>query len=707
MPIREQLVRMSPVRFVVVLLGTVFVSEAGIMLLLPVILPAYTSSLFEAGVDASLLVVILAPVLWWVIIRPLQSGAVGEHQRATRLVAILEATPDLVGMAEPEGRLVYLNPAGRRMLSIDELVDLTRYNIREFHDAANANVGLAEGIPTAMRDGVWSGETELMALDRHRIAISQVIVAHKAPNGTVTLLSTIARDITERKRAEKSLRLQSAALSAAADAIVITDRACVIEWVNPAFTQLTGYTAEEALGKSFRDLVKSGKQAPAFYKHLWETILAGRTWHGEMINRRKDGRLYTEDQAVTPIRGASGRITHFVAIKRDMTEHLQLEAQFRQAHKMEGVGQLASGIAHDFNNLLTVINGMSELVLAQVDQDSPVHADVQEIVHAGERAAALTRQLLAFSRQQSLEPRVLSLNMVVAGMEDLLRRLLGEDVDLVVVLAPDVGRVKADPGQLEQVMTNLAVNARDAMPQGGQLTIETQNDTLDEDYARQHTVVVPAGAYILLTMTDSGVGMDETTLAHLFEPFFTTKGPGKGTGLGLSTVYGIVKQSGGFVWIESEVGQGTSVKIYLPRVTEAADIDLPKPTVMSTSGTETILLVEDNAGLRKLTTRVLEPAGYTVLAAATGEEALRLLEQHDERVHLLLSDVVMPGMSGRHLAERLAGARPGMRVLYMSGYTSDTVVRHGVLEAQMAFLNKPFTGPALLRKVREVLDSKA
>jgi PAS domain S-box-containing protein len=523
-------------------------------------------------------------------------------------------------------------------------------------------------------------------------------------NGRPAMMGMLL-DITERRRTEAKLRLHSAALNAAADAIVITDRAGVIEWVNPAFTKLTGYTAEDALGKNPRDLVESGKQDQAFYKDLWETILAGRPWHGEMINRRKDGSLYTEDQVVTPILDASGAITHFIAIKKDITERLRLEAQYRQAQKMESVGLLASGIAHDFNNLVTVINGMSELMLAQISTDNPMYADVQEIGRAGERAAVLTRQLLAFSRQQILETRVVSLNAVVAGMESLLRRLLGEDIDLVVVPTPGLGRVKADPGQLEQVIANLAVNARDAMPEGGQLTIETQNATIDEDYARQHGVAMTPGSYVVLAVSDSGDGMDEATRARIFEPFFTTKGPGKGTGLGLSTVYGIVKQSHGFIWVDSEVGQGTSFKVFLPQVTEAGGPDPPAPTVVSTSGTETILLAEDNAGLRKLATRVLEPAGYTVLGAASGEEALHLLEGHKGAVHLLLSDVVMPGMSGRHLAEQLAQTRPGMKVLYMSGYTSDTIVRHGVLEAHMPLLNKPFSAAALLRKVREVLNS--
>jgi PAS domain S-box-containing protein len=517
----------------------------------------------------------------------------------------------------------------------------------------------------------------------------------------------IGTDNTARQRAAGELqRLQSAALNAAADAIVIADRAGVIAWVNPAFTRLTGYTAEEALGKLLRNLIRSDdNNALAFFDECWATILAGHTWRGQMVNLRKDGRPYTEDQVVTPILDASGAITHFIAIKEDITERLQLEAQYRQSQKMDSVGQLASGIAHDFNNLLTVINGMSELVLAQITPANPMFADVQEIGRSGERAAVLTRQLLAFSRQQILETRVVSLDVVVAGMESLLRRLLGEDIDLVVVSTPGLGRVKADPGQLEQVITNLAVNARDAMPQGGHLTIETHNVTLDEDAAPQHGVAMPSGSYVVLAVSDSGVGMDEVTRASIFEPFFTTKAPGKGTGLGLSTVEGIVKQSDGFIRVYSEVGKGTSFKIFLPQVTEAGRPDRPAPIVVSMSGTEIILLAEDNAGLRSLVTRVLEPAGYTVLGAATGDDALHVLERHDGPVHLLLSDVVMPGMSGRHLAEQLTQTCPEMKVLYMSGYTSDTIVRHGVLEAQMPFLNKPFTAAALLRKVREVLDS--
>jgi PAS domain S-box-containing protein len=526
-----------------------------------------------------------------------------------------------------------------------------------------------------------------------------------AEGAPVRIIGT-ATDVTEHREMVTALRLRSSALHAAADAIVITDRAGVIEWVNPAFTHLTGYSSEEAIGRNPRDLVKSGKHDRSFYQQLWETILDGRTWHGEMINRRKDGSLYTEKQAITPIFDDSGAISHFVAIKEDISGRLQLEAQLRQAQKLESVGQLASGIAHDFNNLLTVITGSSELVLEQVGKHDPVYEDVREIQRAGERAATVTRQLLAFSRQQILEPQVLNLNTVLAGTENLLRRLLGEDIELVVVTTSGIASIKADPGQIEQVIVNLAVNARDAMPQGGRLTIETQNVEISEHYVHEHDVDMPPGSYVQLAVSDGGTGMDAATRARIFEPFFTTKGPRKGTGLGLSTVYGIVKQSNGFIWVYSEVGSGTTFRIYLPQVAEATVSVRPGPSAEPRPGTETILVADDNAGILKLATRVLERAGYTVVEAATGEEALRLLAGREDPVHLLLTDVVMPGMSGRNLAEEIVHDRPGMKVLYMSGYTGDAIVRRGVLEARSAFLNKPFTAAALLRKVREVLDSQ-
>ena len=523
-------------------------------------------------------------------------------------------------------------------------------------------------------------------------------------------LHTTIEMVIQRHRIEAEARLLHHAVASATTGIAVVDVQHgdgTITLFNKAFERMTGYRADEVVGRPAGFLIGPGTD-PAASRELRRTLEEPQEYQQTLVLHRKDGTSFSSDVSFSPVRDTAGRPTHVLCFHIDVTERLKLEAQLRQAQKMESVGQLVGGIAHDFNNLLTVINGMSQLILEQTGPDDPVHADVKEINAAGERAAMLTRQLLAFSRQQVLAPQVLNVDTAVVGMESLLRRVLGEDIDLVVVPAPDLGSVKADPGQLEQVLANLAVNARDAMPQGGHLTIETQNVMIDEAYARQHGAAVPPGPYVMLSVSDSGVGMDEATRARVFEPFFTTKGPGKGTGLGLSTVYGIVKQSHGFIWVYSEVGQGTTFKICLPQVTEAAGAAQPAPTVDFRSGTETILLVEDHAGLRQIATRFLEPAGYTVLGVASGEEALRLLAGRDAPVHLLLTDVVLPGMSGRHLAEQLAQTgHGGLPVLYMSGYTADTIVRHGVLDGQMSFLGKPFTAAVLLHKVRAVLDARA
>jgi PAS domain S-box-containing protein len=626
------------------------------------------------------------------------------EEAESRLVAILEATPDLVSIADPEGRLVYLNRAGRKTLGLDELTDLSGYNLQEFHDAANAQAVMTEGIPTAMRDGAWSGETELVALDGHATAVSQVILVHKAPNGTVTFLSTIARDITGRKRAEESLRLQSAALKAAANSIVITDRNGTIEWVNPAFTALTYYRAEDAIGKNPRELSKSGLHDQLFYRDLWNTILAGHVWHGEVTNRRKDGSLYSEEQSITSVKDARGELTHFVAIGRDLTEQKRLEAQLLQAQKMEVVGRLASGIAHDFNNLLTVINGTAELVLMDLNEDDTVRADLQAIGKAGMSAAALTRQLLAFSRKQIMKPVALNLNSLLADLKDMLQRLIGEDVALMIVPAKDVGRVMADHGQIEQVVMNLAVNARDAMANGGTLTIETRNVVLDEASAAEHPSLQP-GPHVRLTVSDTGGGMDEATRLQIFDPFFTTKELGTGTGLGLSTVYGIVRQSGGDIGVSSELGMGATFTIYLPLIGDVVHKGPPAPTVPSLQRAETVLIVDDDEAVCRLTKRILQSAGYTVLTASSGGEAVLLLERHDGPVHLMLTDMVMPQVSGRELATQLTNIRPRMKVLYMSGYTDDTILRRGLLDQAAHFIAKPYTTAELTRTVREVLDS--
>ncbi len=409
------------------------------------------------------------------------------------------------------------------------------------------------------------------------------------------------------------------------------------------------------------------------------------------------------DRNGTPIR-MSGTAQDITERKQAEEALRQSEEQLRQAQKMEAVGRLAGGVAHDFNNLLTAIIGYSDILLNGLGESDPWRPDILEIKKAGERAATLTSQLLAFSRKQVLQPKVLDLNEVVTDMDKMLQRLIGEDIDLITLPDPALGRVKADPGGIEQIILNLAVNARDAMPEGGKLTIETANVDLDESYARGHVTVQP-GPYVMLAVSDNGMGMSPETQAHIFEPFFTTKEKGKGTGLGLSTIYGIVKQSGGNIWVYSELGGGTTFKIYLPRVEEAlTPVETSTPEDASRQGSETILLVEDDEVIRKLVSVILHDHGYTVLVARNGSEALKISEQHLDPIHLMLTDVVMPQMTVRELTQRLAEMCPQTRVLYVSGYTDEAIVHHGVLDEGMYFMQKPFTAVALLRKVREVLD---
>jgi len=432
----------------------------------------------------------------------------------------------------------------------------------------------------------------------------------------------------------------------------------------------------------------------SYTEHDYDEVEA--TW------KRKDGRLLTLQLNVRVARDAVGRVEYYETFVRDLTDQRRLQEQLVQSQKMEAVGRLAGGIAHDFNNLLTVITSYSDLLLEDLAPTDPMRQDVEQVRHAADGAAALTRQLLAFSRQQVLAPRVVNLSAVVQSVEKMLRRVIGEDVELVTSLAPDLGAVKADVGQLEQVLMNLAVNARDAMPTGGKLTLETGNVEHDPDYAREQEAS-PVRRFVMLAVSDTGIGMDEATKARIFEPFFTTKEPGKGTGLGLATVYGIVRQSGGFIWVYSEPGRGTTFKIYLPEVDAPPDAAGGAATELP-RGTETVLLVEDAAAVRAAVRQVLERQGYTVLEAPHGNAALALATAHEGPIHLLLTDVVMPGLSGRQVADQLKQLRPDTRVLYASGYTDDAVVRHGVLEAGIAYLQKPFTTGGLARKVREVLD---
>ena len=486
------------------------------------------------------------------------------------------------------------------------------------------------------------------------------------------------------------------------DAVFIFDPRGKILEVNRQAEAMLGRDRTEILGRSFQELVISEEVGLA-EAHFRE-FLAGRTTRVSDIHLLGGSRAHVcVDLSASLMEIEGERIV--LAIARDVTERNQLERQFRQSQKMEAIGQLAGGVAHDFNNVLTAILGYGVLMADGLPPDHALQDDVREIRKAAEHAATLTKQLLTFSRQQVLLPEVLDLNGIVTEIENMLQRLIGEDVELFTNRASSLGRVKADRGQIEQVLMNLVVNARDAMPKGGKLTLETSDVELDESYARDHAGV-RAGPYVLLAVSDTGVGMDEDTLSHMFEPFFTTKEKGKGTGLGLATVYGIVKQSGGQIWVYSELGRGTTFKVYLPRVEAKQEAPRRAAPVVAedVSGSETILLVEDEEAVRRLVRMVLEGKGYGVLEASGWQAALEIAGQQ-KTIHLVITDVVMPGVGGPELASRLEAARPGIRVLFMSGYTDSAVVNHGLLSPVTAFLQKPFTPDGLTRKVREVLSS--
>ena len=616
------------------------------------------------------------------------------------LQGIMDSTTDAIFVKDLEGRYIMANSAsvkgalGKTDVEIFDpesaraLMDRDRQVIRTGSTVTYEQFAMIEGVP-------------------------RTFLATKGPyrdtNGKILGVLGIARDITDRKKAEEEIRRSQQRLSIHVEhtplAVVEWDMNFrVVAW-NPSAERIFGYSREEALGQHATFIVP-----PQFRDHVDRVWYALVTQQGGSRsandNLTKDGRTISCEWYNTPLIDDSGRVLGVASLVQNVTERVALEERLRQSQKMEAIGRLAGGIAHDFNNLLTVILGYSQIVADDVPSGSRLGDSAAQIKSAADRAAGITRQLLAFSRKQMLSPRIINLNEIVLNLDSLLRRLIGEDIEVLTAPAQDLGSVKADPGQVEQVIMNLALNARDAMPNGGKLTLETANAALDEAYAHGHQPVEP-GNYVMLAVSDTGQGMSSETQARIFEPFYTTKEVGKGTGLGLSMVYGIVKQSGGYIWVYSEPERGTTFKIYLPRVDQSPEIVAPESHSRDVHrGTETILLVEDDSQLRQLSSLVLTQCGYKVLAAENPEQGLAFCQAKQTRIHLLVTDIVMPRMNGRQLAEQIQKVCPETRVLYISGYTSNAIVHYGVLDSGLWFLPKPFTLSALVRKVREVLDSK-
>jgi two-component system cell cycle sensor histidine kinase/response regulator CckA len=629
--------------------------------------------------------------------------------RPNQFRAIVEGSADAFALLAADGTIQYVTPAIERLSGYKpgELVGRSAFELihpdeRERVREAFRRALNVPGVPMHVeyrarhKDGSWR-RREVVGVSRLDVPSVRAVV--------VNYRDTTARDMAEAAMLERE-RVYQSMFEDALIGIAQTSLDGQFLRVNRHLSNLLGYTSDELTAIAFMAITDPDELGEDLEGRSELSSGAIERYTRQKRYRRKDGTFVWTRLTVSLHRDVTGKPNYFISIIEDITERRRAEEELRQAHKMEAVGQLAGGIAHDFNNLLTAIVGYADLVLDQVTSDDRVRSDIEEIRKAGHSAAALTRQLLAFSRKQMLKPQILDLNASVTTMKSLLRRLIGEHITLVLRLTTPLDRVNADPGQVEQVILNLALNARDAMVRGGTLSIETANIDLDGSYVMAHSGA-KEGPHVMLAISDTGVGMDGDVQAHLFEPFYSTKEPGKGTGLGLATVYGIVKQSGGSIFVYSEPDHGTTFKVFFPRVDRTADIpDLPTDTTGAFTGTETILLVEDQAEVRLVTRETLTRHGYTVIEATNGREALLAARNHRGRIDLLVTDVVMPSMSGRELAERFVQEQPEVRVLYMSGYTDDTVVQQGILEGGVAFLQKPFRPAALLQKVREVLNGK-
>src|SRR2546427_361111 len=623
-----------------------------------------------------------------------------------RVVAIVESSHDAIIGESLEGNILSWNLGAERLYGYSAAEALGKpLSILAPPNHATAILEVLEKVKQGER--LEQFETLRMRKDGKQINVALTVSPIKDAIGKIVGASIIARDITARKRAEEALSRSEARARRLIDSniigIAIGDLDGRLLDANNAFLKIVAYTRADVLsGKMRWDTMTPPEYHNSDRQAVDQLRNAGvaAPWEKEFF--RKDGSRVSVLIGVTTLATKEEDI-ECISFVIDISERKQLEVQLRQAQKMEAIGRLAGGVAHDFNNLLAVILGYSDVVLDALPPDHPAVKKVEMIRKVGTSAADLTRQLLSFSRQQMLQPRVLNLRDIVEGTQGLLSRLIGDDIQMSTSLEPSLGYVKADPGQIEQVLVNLIVNARDAMPQGGRVRIEAHNVVLDDSYVEAHKPVIP-GPYVMLAVEDAGCGMDQKTQSRVFDPFFTTKEVGKGTGLGLATVYGIVKQSGGYIWVYSELGQGTIFKVYLPRVEQYAQETEPtEPVQLITQNCETILLAEDSASLREMAREYLKSVGYTVLEAASGAEALQKARDFDGTIHLLLTDVIMPAMSGPELAGQMTSLRPGIKIIFTSGYTDDAIARQGVLDPAVPFIQKPYRPKALARKIREVL----
>ncbi|HUI30359.1 MAG TPA: PAS domain S-box protein [Candidatus Acidoferrales bacterium] len=625
---------------------------------------------------------------------------ISDHEAKTPLEvnAIVDQLPVAV-VVHTDLKLVYMNAAALKLAGARSFGQLQGRSMMEF---------VHSDFQSVMMDHISNisvGEQKVQISEIGFVRVDGSMTLVQITSNPITyfgrpsIQSTI-QDIGERRKIEETLSLQNTALSAIDNAIVITDQRGKVEWVNPAFEKLTGYSPSQAGGAEIGKLVKSGKQDKEFYKDMWDTILSGKTWRGQLVNRRNDGTIYDEGMTITPVLNDEGKITHFVATKEDVSERKYLEDELTQAQKLDMVGRLAGGVAHDYNNVLGVILGYGELIKSKLRDEESIRRQLDAIIAAAKRGSALTKQLLSFARKDVISPKIISINTSIESIKEMLQQIIGENRELALHLENNLWNIRIDPTQLDQILVNLATNARDAIADVGTITIETSNMFVDEAFVREHPEFLP-GEYVRVSFSDTGKGIDRDTLKRIFEPFFTTKSEGKG--LGLAMVHTIVKQNSSHVEVQSEPGIGTKFDIYFPRSNGEPEKAKEQSPSESPRGDATVLVVEDRPDLLELAKRGLEQYGYKVLTALNPREALSVCREFSGDIDLLLADVVMPGMNGGELSRRIRDMKPGIRTLFMSGYSADVIAPQDAAGKRIAFIQKPFTPQALAKKLQEVL----